>query len=197
MVMRPVLVAERQQFALGSTMPRLYGVAVSAWAIVLVAIIAIAASIYLILLTTAASDIVAAVMNGTFDPFGFHLFIVLAFIFSAGLLIVMVKIAVTNSRPQGVLVTKDSFPALENLVEQCVSRARIDPPGAIFIDAKANASAWSSGLFTSRKHPSSTLRIGAPFLVCLDRKDLAAILYHEFGHIYLRRKEWAVNLENK
>jgi len=188
-----------RQRAVGASdlrMPKLYGAAVSGWAVTLLLVLIAAAYLYYQLIESAVAVIASDVKRGHLDVVGTLLFPILCLITAAGLLIVMIKVLFTSSRPSAG-IRRGSFPSLEGLVSKCAKKAEVCEPDALDILPEANAYAWSSGLFASSKRLSSMVIVGAPLLLCLEREDLAAVLYHEFGHIYLRRRQWAVYLENK
>jgi Zn-dependent protease with chaperone function len=97
----------------------------------------------------------------------------------------------------GVQLPAGVLPELEALIQDCAGRAGLAPPDAVFITLEANARAYSSGRYALHKQLNHCVFIGAPLLAHLSPSELAAILYHEFGHLLLRRHSWAVSLHCK
>lgn len=121
----------------------------------------------------------------------------LGMITGAYLLAILAKAIATVQVPQGVRLRDGSFPRLESLIHECTTKAGIEAPDDIFIVPDAMAYAYSSGRLSLHERLNHYVLIGAPLLVYLAPLDLAAVLFHEFGHLALRRGSWAVSLHHK
>ena len=124
-------------------------------------------------------------------------FSILGTIVGAYLLAIIAKALTTVQVPQGVRLPAGAVPQLDSLIRDCTTQAGIEPPDDVFIVPDANAFAYSSGRFSLHERLNHYVMIGAPLLVHLEPPDLAAVLYHEFGHLLLRRGLWAVSLHHK
>jgi Zn-dependent protease with chaperone function len=115
----------------------------------------------------------------------------------AYMLAFFVKALITVDVPQGIRLPPGVYPQLENLIAECSSRAGVELPDDVFIVPEANAFAYSSGRIFLHKRLNNYVLIGAPLLATLEPRDLAAVLFHEFGHLILRRGSWVVSLHHK
>lgn len=115
----------------------------------------------------------------------------------AYLLAIIVKAMTTVHVPQGIRMPSGTFPQLEKLIGDCTEQAGIEAPDDVFIVPEANAFAYSSGRFSLHERLNHYVLIGAPLLAMLEPLDLTAVLFHEFGHLILRRGMWAVSVHHK
>ncbi|PYV41280.1 MAG: hypothetical protein DMG06_17665 [Acidobacteria bacterium] len=93
--------------------------------------------------------------------------------------------------PSFIGVSHQLLMLLPSFVAECALAADVPVPEAVFIVPDCNACAYSAGMPASKRTPDRYVLIEAPLLACLGRADLSAIVYHEYGHVVLRRRLWA------
>jgi Zn-dependent protease with chaperone function len=124
-------------------------------------------------------------------------FSLVGMITGAYLLAIIIKALTSVRVPEGIRMPPGAFPQLDKLIRDCTEQAGIEAPDDVFIVPDANAFAYSSGRFSLHERLNHYVLIGAPLLAMLEPPDLAAVLFHEFGHLILRRDLWAVSLHHK
>jgi Zn-dependent protease with chaperone function len=98
---------------------------------------------------------------------------------------------------KGIEVAKGSCPPLEELVGSCAARAGVTPPEAIYLTPDTNIAAYSSGIVRGDRGHATFINIGVMLLPILSRAEFEAAIFHEFGHLVMRRDQWAVSLDNR